>query len=261
MSKARTYAALLSAGLAVLGVVSLTLALHSLRGRTGVVAEVAPGVHQVHNFLSDVYATRAGKDVLLFDAGMDPEGHAVDDLLIALGATREQVTHVFLSHAHFDHIAAAGLFPNARVHLGAADVAMAAHDEPARPLLPRLFGALIGSVAVQAQDPLQGLQRIDVGGSAPVLALPFPGHTPGSYLYLYRGVLFTGDSINLDHGQLVPAVPDHSVDPLVNRTSISRLPFFLGYQRVDYVCTGHMRCSSPGSGQALLQQLLSKFAR
>lgn len=260
MRKALRYAAIIT-GLAALGVAALTVGLRAKRAGSSAVEELAPGIHHVRNFFADVYAARAGSGVLLFDAGIDPAGHAIDDLLRALGATREQVSHVFLSHGHFDHVAAAGLFPNARVHLGAADVAMAAQDEPAQPLTPRLFGALAGSAVIHANSPLEGRQRVDVGGNAPVLALPFPGHTPGSYLYLFRGVLFSGDSINLDHGQLTAAVPDHSMDPLGNRTSISRLPFLLGYERVSYVCTGHMQCTSPGSAPALLQQLLSRLTQ
>jgi glyoxylase-like metal-dependent hydrolase (beta-lactamase superfamily II) len=257
MHRAARYAAFTLAGLALLGAVSSIAVLRTRRSASSAVQQVAPGIHHVRNFLSDVYAARAGDDVLLFDAGMDPEGHAVDDLLRALGATREQVKHVFLSHGHFDHIAAANLFPHARIHLGQADVTLAARGAPARPLTPWLFGALAGSAPVEVNAPLEGRRRIDVSGGDPVLALPFPGHTPGSYLYLFRHVLFTGDSIQLQAGALAPAEAAHSVDPLGNRTSISRLPYLLGYERVDYVCTGHRWCTAEGSARTLLTQLLA----
>lgn len=259
MRRAVRHAAIALAILAALASLSLAASLRTRRSESSAVQEVAPGIHHVRNFLSDVYAARAGDEVLLFDAGMDPEGHAVDDLLHALGATRKQVKHVFLSHGHFDHIAAAELFPNARIHLGKGDVAMAAHSEAAEPLTPWLFGALTGSVPVSAHDALEGRQRIAVGGGAQVLALPFPGHTRGSYLYLFRNVLFTGDSLNLAAGGLVPADPSHSIDAIANRTSISRLPSLLGYERVDYVCTGHMSCTRAGNADVLLRQLLSRL--
>src|SRR4051812_33796499 len=107
--------------------------------------QLKPGIYRVRNFISDVYVARAGSDVLLFDAGLDPEGRAIDAALGAAGATRGDVSHVFLTHSHADHVAGAGLFPHARVHIGAADVAMLAQREPARPLRPRLFGAVVGS--------------------------------------------------------------------------------------------------------------------
>lgn len=257
MPRAVRHAAIALACLAALTSLSLTTSLRTRRSDSGPVQEVAPGVHHVRNFLSDVYAARAGDEVLLFDAGMDPEGQAIDDLLGAIGATRKQVTHVFLSHGHFDHIAAAELYPNARVHLGKGDVAMAAHSAAEEPLIPRLFGALAGSVPVSVHDALEGRQLIEVGGGQRVLALPFPGHTRGSYLYLFRNVLFTGDSLNLDESRLVPADPSHSVDALANRTSISRLPSLLGYERVSHVCTGHMSCTRAGRADAMLRQLLS----
>lgn len=247
------------ASLLAIATLSLAVSLRTRRAGSGTVEEVAPGIHHVRNLFSDVYAARAGADVLLFDAGVDPEGRAVAELLAALGATRTQVKHVFLSHGHFDHIAAAELFPNARIHLGHGDVAMAAQREPAQPLTPRLFGALVGSVPVRAHDALEGRQRIDIGGSDAVIALPFPGHTPGSYLYLFRHVLFTGDSLRLADGKLQPAEPGDSVDPTANRTSISRLPYLLGYERIDYVCTGHTWCTRKGSAQAMLRQLLNSL--
>lgn len=247
------------ASLTAIATITLAASLRARRAASSSVEQVAPGIYHVRNLLSDVYAARAGDDVLLFDAGMDPEGHAVDDLLRALGATRGQVKHVFLSHGHFDHIAAAELFPHAHIHLGRGDVAMAAQSEPAQPLTPRLFSALVGSVPVRAHDELEGRQRIAVGGADAVIALPFPGHTPGSYLYLFRHVLFTGDSLDLEADKLVPAETSHSVDPIANRTSISRLPYLLGYERVDYVCTGHMRCTRTGSAHLLLRQLLNSL--
>ena len=58
---------------------------------------------------------------------------------------------------------------------------------------------------------------------------------------------------------VAPAERSYSVDPVANRTSISHLPHFLGYTRIDYVCTGHMRCTPRGSAQPLLRQLLSSL--
>lgn len=259
MRRAVRHAAIALVALAAITCLSLAASLRTRRSGTSAVEEVAPGLHHVRNFLSDVYAARAGDEILLFDAGMDPEGRAIDDLLSAMGATRAQVKHVFLSHGHFDHVAAAELFPEARIYLGKADVAMAAHGEAAQPLTPWLFGVLAGSVPVSAHQALQGRQRIEVGGGEVVLAIPFPGHTPGSYVYLFRNVLLTGDSIALEAGKLAPAERSYSVDPVANRTSISHLPHFLGYTRIDYVCTGHMRCTPRGSAQPLLRQLLSSL--
>jgi glyoxylase-like metal-dependent hydrolase (beta-lactamase superfamily II) len=242
-------------GVLALGLATLVLVLRSKRSGTSEVELVAPGIYHVRNFLADVYASRVEDGVILFDAGMDPEGRAIDDVLAELHASRAQVRHVFLTHGHFDHVAAAGLYPNAVVHIGSGDSAVLAQREAARPLTPRLWGALIGAGPLEVKSPLRGTERIRVGNAESVLALPFPGHTPGSFVFLFHGVLFTGDSIQLEHGQLTPANPNFSVDPAQNQASIHALAKQLDGERVDFVCTGHMWCTTPGSAAELLQRL------
>jgi len=43
-----------------------------------------------------------------------------------------------------------------------------------------------------------------------VEAIPIPGHTPGATAFLWRGALFTGDSVYVDGGEWVAAVLDSS---------------------------------------------------
>jgi glyoxylase-like metal-dependent hydrolase (beta-lactamase superfamily II) len=247
----------IAAGTAVLAVGLLVGTLRAKCRASSAVEAVAPGIYHVRNFLADIYAVRAGSGVLLFDAGMDREGHATDDLLAAMGAKRKDVRHVFLTHAHPDHVAAAPLFPNAQIHVGAADVDVLAQRAPVRPLTPRLFGAMTGSApAIIANRPLHGRERISVSSEEQVLALPFPGHTPGSFLYLFRRVLFTGDSVLLEKGKLVPALPGNSVEPEQNHASIRALPELLAKENVDSICTGHMWCTRPGEAPQLLDELV-----
>lgn len=240
----------------LISITSVATLLRTRRGDVGPVEALAPNLLRVRNFFSDVYAARVDDHVILFDAGMGPNGRAVDALLAGLHRTRADVSHVFLTHAHADHVAAAGLFGQAEVHVGSADLDVLAHREVARPLTPRIFGALLGSVAIEANRPLLDRRAVDVGGGESVLAVPFPGHTPGSFLYLFRGVLFTGYSINLDGGALQPAVAKHSVSPVGNRARIRNVFSLLGTRNVDRVCTGHMGCTAPGSGAALLAALV-----
>lgn len=237
-------------------VLGATWLLRSRRGASGPVDEVLPNLVHARNFFCDVYAARVGGGAVLFDAGMDPQGHAIDAMLKKLALSRSDVTHVFLTHGHFDHVAAAALFPRAQVHIGSADLDMLAHREAARPLIPRVFGALTGSVKLEANSPLLDRRRISVGAGEAVLAIPFPGHTPGSFVYLFRGVLFSGDSINFENGRLTPAVRSHSVSPIGNRTSIRGVFGLLGGQQLDRICTGHMGCTPAGSGPPLLHALI-----
>src|SRR6185295_1974826 len=55
-----------------------------------------------------------------------------------------------------------------------------------------------------------------------VEAVPIPGHTPGATAYLWRGALFTGDSVYVDDGEWVGAVLDSS-DRAAYVESLARL--------------------------------------
>ena len=64
--------------------------------------------------------------IILFDAGVDRAGAALDRLLGALDADRDDVREVFLTHGHFDHVAASPLCAQAKIRVGAPDVVIPA---------------------------------------------------------------------------------------------------------------------------------------
>ncbi|HET9959838.1 MAG TPA: MBL fold metallo-hydrolase [Polyangiaceae bacterium] len=250
-------------GLLTLGLTGFALVVRSKRSQADPVERVENGVFRARNFLSDIYAARVGGHVLLFDAGLDPEGHAADALLSTLHARREDVSHVFLTHGHADHVAAAGLFPKAHIYVGAGDAAVLEHPELAEPRTPRWFGALMGRVSVHADRPLSGPTTVEVGEGRVVRAIPFPGHTPGSFVYWFERVLFTGDSVGLDRrvppdGVLTAAQPRHSVDVAGNHESIRALPKWLAKDEVEVLCTGHMGCTRAQATRPLLDRLLAE---
>src|SRR5687768_16717349 len=78
------------------------------------------GIVQVRNFYVDLYGVKTSSAVMLFDAALETQGIAADMLLAELGAKREDVTHVFLTHGHADHYGSATLFPNAKIIAGRA---------------------------------------------------------------------------------------------------------------------------------------------
>src|SRR5690349_3671244 len=94
------------------------VSLRSKRHEAGTPELVTPRIFTIRNFLSDIYAARLGRRIIIFDAGMDPEGRALQVLVDALGGDLSSVSDVFLTHGHFDHVAAAKRCPNARIHIG-----------------------------------------------------------------------------------------------------------------------------------------------
>jgi len=235
-------------GAAAMLVILLLLAgvsLRSKRHEAGAPAPVTSRVVSIRNFLSDIYAARVGRRVIVFDAGMDPEARALELLVDALGADLGSVSDIFLTHGHFDHVAAAKRCPNAKIHIGAGDADVLAHRAPARAVVPRLFGTLLSVPAVEASDRLVGRQTIDVGDGQEVLAIPLPGHTPGSYAYLFDGVLFTGDALFIHDGHLTVSEPDAPELEPQSCEGVAQLGALFRGNRVSQVCTGHRGCTPP----------------
>ena len=180
--------------------------LRGARNKIGQPGLLKPDFALVTNAASiSVYAARVapGPHVVFFDSGIDPKGRPVEALLATLGASPDDVTDVFLTHGHGDHIGGVPLLPKARVHLGAPDVPLAAGQIEPDALLPRLFGKVLANPPLTANAPITGAASFPVGSPDPakvVKAFPVPGHTPGSYAFLYDGVLMVGDIMLLNAG-------------------------------------------------------------
>lgn len=238
----------------IAGVAALLL----YRGRASYATafEVRPGLGQVmmtgaHVY---VYAMPAGDKILLFDAGTDPKGKAIDALLGTFSRARADVEDVFLTHGHGDHVAAAGLFLQARVYAGADDVDLIARRVSPDRILAQLFFYLAPVPAVDVTDPLNGAAEIPVAGGKSVKAIPVPGHTMGSFAYLFDGVLFVGDTLSLDHGKLGVGPHVFTSDVRSESESIQKLKQVLSKETVDIVCTGHGGCTRSGEGHDALDR-------
>lgn len=139
--------------------------------------------------------------VVLVDAGFDPAGRVLRE---AIG--ERKVLAVLLTHAHIDHRAAAHLF-EAPVYVGAGDVPWFEDDRYLHAVGPAVGRRLYGKPP-RPRD-LRGVADgdvIEVGG-ARFVAHHVPGHTPGSTVWQFRDVLFTGDAVQrpVDGDHLYPA--------------------------------------------------------
>lgn len=122
-------------------------------------------------------------------------GERVDRQVEALGFGVDDVTHVVLSHIHFDHTGGLRLFPSAHFLTGAA----------ARPIVE----GTEGHDAVHRADfvPVRDRTWIfvegdhDVFGDDGVVMLAMPGHAPGNTSLLVRlpqrTILLTADTAHL----------------------------------------------------------------
>ncbi|HZZ85102.1 MAG TPA: MBL fold metallo-hydrolase [Anaeromyxobacteraceae bacterium] len=246
-------------GLALLGGAALTLRL--TRGSHSEPVSIAPEVLGTRSAGGVwLFAARVGTKVVLFDAGLDPDGHPVDALLQALKAERSDVTDIFLTHGQADHTGAVHLFPQARVHAGAADVELAAGKrDPAPSLASRLLTLAFPPSPARITEPLTGPGVVAVGKGRNVVALPVPGPTPGSYAYLYQGVLFAGDVVWYGEGRLGPTPRPFEVRPEESRKGILTLTSAVDDRELEVVCTSHGGCTPGGEGKRLLRQLAARL--
>lgn len=245
-------------GLFAFLVVAIAL-LRAGRHKFAAPAPVRDGVWGVHGQVSDFFGARTSDGhVLLFDAGADPEGRGLDALLAALHATRGDVSDIFFTHGHADHVAAAPLCPNARLHGGIGDSDMMAKRGPVVPKFAHFMGLILPVPAVTLTDAFVGRAEVPVGGGGKVLAVPFGGHTPGSMLYLYQGVLFAGDSMNFEKDKLTSAFAPFSVDTRQNRANIAALPSLVPLDQVKVVCTAHGGCTPEADTRRMLDALVGK---
>ncbi|HET6280992.1 MAG TPA: MBL fold metallo-hydrolase [Polyangia bacterium] len=230
------------------------------RGKSDSPHEVKPGFSTITN-MGGVYifSARVGTKVVLFDAGADPFARPIDALLSGMQAGRQDVSDIFITHGHMDHIAGAPSFPRARVHLGAGDVGMAA----GKSLPDALMGKLMVKLApipplTQVNDPLSGKTTVTVAEGKTVKAFPVPGHTPGSFAFLYDEVLIPGDIMVFKQGHLEPTPALFDAHPEENKAAIRSLKTQLEGETFEYVCTAHGGCTPKGLGRILLDDLIKR---
>ena len=181
-------------------------------------------------------------------------------------AGRSDVTDVFVTHGHGDHTAGRPRPSAAPTSTSApAIVALAEKKVAARGARRQGVTAKVMSYpghhrrAIRSPAPT----TFDVGEGADakkVKAFPIPGHTPGSYAFLYDGVLFVGDVMIFKQGRLDPrAQAVRRRTPTTTRRSISPLKKQLENEEIDIVCTGHGGCTPKGLGRNQLTDLVARL--
>lgn len=107
-----------------------------------------------------------------------------------------EITHLLLTHGHFDHVCDAGRVRS----LAGASVVMGVDDIPLLDVAEELCRAHgFGWYRVEVDAGLRGDTEFEAAGFR-VVAIHSPGHSPGSYSYYFPEIkaVFTGDTLFKD---------------------------------------------------------------
>lgn len=196
---------------------------------------------------SMIYLARTTDGVLAIDLGWWGHEGKLASALREVNATSTDVRHVFLTHAHRDHIGAWRTVRHARFHLAAAELSRLLGDSAHRAVIPRLADRLnspelprAGELAVTTFTR----DTVFVIGRDTLRAYLVAGHTAGTAVYLFRGVLFLGDAVTYSRfGGFAVAKRGYSDNRQAAADNLNTLWARLPRDGVRYACTAHARCA------------------
>jgi glyoxylase-like metal-dependent hydrolase (beta-lactamase superfamily II) len=101
-----------------------------------------------------------------------------------------------LTHAHFDHTAAIEQFPNATVYVGPGDKELLKGERETDGVMAKMMANLTGAPAHHPKKirVIQDNVPLIIDGQK-ITPIHVAGHTHGSVVYLWRKILFTGDTV------------------------------------------------------------------
>lgn len=196
---------------------------------------------------SMIYFARTDAGIIAIDLGWWRHGGPVTRALESLGAKPADVTQIFVTHSHRDHVAAWPAFRHARFHVSDTERSRLTGDSTHRGWVPRAAERLKPSgLPDSATLDIQtfSADTIFVIGRDTLRAYLVPGHTAGSAVYLFREILFLGDAVSWTHARgFGPAHDIYSDDTEVADANLKNLWPRLPIEGVKFVCTAHGRCA------------------
>jgi len=184
-------------------------------------ARVGPAVTVVDGYVAAFVIEAGDGDVVLVDAGKDPEARRIRDALAGLGHEPSDVSAILLTHGHEDHRGGVAEFPEARIHAHVDELPLLAGEVRSEGPVPWWSGH---AEPLEVTDPVRDGDDIRIGDLS-IRAFHLPGHTAGSVAWLVEDTLFLGDSAtSVETGGMEPSPWVFTGDPEDNRASLAELP-------------------------------------
>jgi len=192
--------------------------------------------------LGDVYGIRTPQGVILIDCGPPKTGPAMLRETLAYFEVSEPITHLVITHAHWDHCGGAKELQDAgaKVIVGKEDVPYCTNGGVKGMGSPfddgHVFDAFTPNIVI-ADD-----QTLELNG-IPFEFIKIPGHTKGSMAIRTvvdgKSVLFTGDSLQPDGLFLDDVSLGWQGDLTFSRQDIVESMMKLMKYETDMILSGH----------------------
>ena len=232
--------------------------------------ELAPHLHRLgSSSLVNSYLVEDAGSITVVDAGLPGLWKELLSELAAMGRSVTDVRALLLTHGDIDHVGYAEKLrreTGVPVYVGAADAAEArgevpkpaAERDPMRiaPLLGFLWYGLthggLRRTPIKAVTSIDGRMTLDVPGSP--VAIPLPGHTPGSFAFHVPAV----DAVFLGDGMTTRSVVTGIVGPAIAPFTVDRAAALRSLDALDtisatWVLPGHGDPWSGGLTKALAE--------
>jgi N-acyl homoserine lactone hydrolase len=170
---------------------------------------------------SSVYLLQAPGVTVLVDTGPPVYVDLLKAGLAELGLRPGDVTHLLVTHLHWDHVCNFTMFDSARVVVSEAEL-----DWAYRQPVGTLF---VPDVHVEKLHRMRDQLLLVRDGQQPVpgiTTIATPGHTPGHVAYQAPtpsgDLVFAGDAVK-NRRELATGEAESTLDPVASRESIARL--------------------------------------
>ena len=206
--------------------------------------------------LGDVYGIRTPQGVILIDCGDTKTGPAMLKETLAYYEVREPITHVIITHGHWDHCGGAKELQDAgaKIIVGQEDAIYC--TEGGFKSMPSPFADVHVFPAFTPDTLIAHDQTLELNGIS-FEFIKIPGHTAGSMAIRIvidgKTVLFTGDALQPDGLFLDSVSLGWQGDPTFNRQAIVESMMKLMKYETDIILSGHGKICLQ-NGTSLLRQ-------